>query len=125
MLKKILIVDDEDKIVDLMVRYLTRNQYDVIGAVGGAKAIEILLKDDTISLVISDLKMPDVNGIDVLKECMKRKIKVLILTASINLSKYGEDLKKLNYNLDEVLYKPIDMKILLEAIKSKLSESNS
>ncbi len=65
--KKLLIVEDEEEVCESMSNFFKRRDYDVTVANGGAEAIELLNKNDY-PVVILDLKMPLVDGWDVLKE---------------------------------------------------------
>lgn len=122
MAKKILTVDDEPGIVDLLVRYLTKSGYTVIGAVGGVMAMNAIKSEPGIDIVITDLKMPEISGIDILKECLKLKIPVIVFTASSGVCVYSEELKQLGYSSEDVLHKPIDMKSLVNAIEKEIEK---
>ena len=64
---KILVVDDEPQILTLVSRFLRRSGYDVHAAGGGVSALEHL-KTTSFALVLSDLKMPNVDGLRLLEE---------------------------------------------------------
>lgn len=69
---KILLVDDEINILKALTRLLSTEPYEVVTALGGREALEILGKDETFDVVIADYKMPDMNGLEFLK-----RVKVL------------------------------------------------
>jgi len=83
-LKKVLIVDDEETLTWSMARSLSRDKdkYEVIIANNGREALN-LLKKNKIDLVISDIRMPDINGLDLLVKIKKEypQTKVIIMTA--------------------------------------------
>jgi DNA-binding response OmpR family regulator len=83
-LKKVLIVDDEETLTWSMARSLARDKdkYEVIIANNGREALN-LLKKNKIDLVISDIRMPDINGLDLLVKIKKEypQTKVIIMTA--------------------------------------------
>ena len=83
-LKKVLIVDDEETLTWSMSKSLSkdRDKYEVIIANNGREALNQLKKND-IDLVISDIRMPDVNGLDLLVRVKKEfpQTKVIIMTA--------------------------------------------
>jgi DNA-binding response OmpR family regulator len=83
-LKKVLIVDDEETLTWSMAKSLSkdRDKYEVIIANNGKEAINIL-KKNKVDLVISDIRMPDINGLDLLVKIRKEypEIKVIIMTA--------------------------------------------
>jgi two-component system response regulator PilR (NtrC family) len=79
---KILVVDDEPSMRDFLEIFLTREGYDVVSAATGEKAFE-LLDAAAFDLVITDLKMPKIDGIQVLKKAkaVDPEVQVLIITA--------------------------------------------
>ncbi|MGH7206854.1 MAG: response regulator [Nitrospiraceae bacterium] len=64
---RIRVVDDEPMVLDLLQKALTRKGHEVLTADSGRKAIE-LFRQDRPDLTILDLNLPDINGIDVLRE---------------------------------------------------------
>jgi len=83
-LKKVLIVDDEETLTWSMAKSLSKDKdkYEVIIANNGKEALT-LLKSNKIDLVISDIRMPDINGLDLLVKIKKEypDTKVIIMTA--------------------------------------------
>ncbi len=83
-LKKVLIVDDEETLTWSMAKSLSkdRDKYEVMIANNGKEAFQ-LLKTNKIDLVISDIRMPDINGLDLLVMIKKEfpETKVIIMTA--------------------------------------------
>ena len=83
-LKKVLIVDDEETLTWSMAKSLSKDKdkYEVIVANNGKEALN-LLKTNRIDLVISDIRMPDINGLDLLVKIKKEfpETKVIIMTA--------------------------------------------
>jgi YesN/AraC family two-component response regulator len=83
-LKKVLIVDDEETLTWSMSKSLSKDKdkYEVIIANNGKEALT-LLRSNKIDLVISDIRMPDINGLDLLVKIKKDypDTKVIIMTA--------------------------------------------
>ena len=78
---KILYVDDEE--LNLMLLKLNfRDKYNVVTADNAIKGLELLRSDKDISVVISDMKMPEISGLEFIKEAKEKhsKIKYFILT---------------------------------------------
>jgi YesN/AraC family two-component response regulator len=122
-LKKVLIVDDEETLTWSMSKSLSkdREKYEVIVANNGKEALDQLRKND-IDLVISDIRMPDINGLDLLVRVKKEfpKIKFIIMTA------YGSsDVQKEANRRGAIVYieKPFEIndirKIIIELIGKK------
>ncbi len=122
-LKKVLIVDDEETLTWSMARSLSRDKdkYEVVIANNGGEALS-LLKKNNIDLVISDIRMPDINGLDLLVKIKKEypQTKVIIMTA------YGSSDVQKEANRRGSLYyveKPFEIsdirKIIIELIGRK------
>lgn len=113
----ILIVDDEKEIRDLVEIYLKSEGYNTIQAADGLEAIEAV-KDNDIDLVILDVMMPNLNGIEA---CLKiREMKEMPI---IMLSAKSEDIDKilgLNMGADDYLTKPFNPLELVARVKSQL-----
>lgn len=118
--KKILVVDDEEQIACLFAEFLQKMGFDTVVAFGGAKALDILKTDPTIDLMILDVRMPGVNGVDVVRELKKTKktIPVIIISGTIGIQGELDQLKKLDCT--DIFCKPVDLFALLECINKKL-----
>jgi len=81
MKKKILLVDDDKFIRDTFVERLRNNKYEVSSAKDGKEAIE-KISNNNFDVVITDIKMPKVNGIEVLKFSKKNKPKTKVIMMS-------------------------------------------
>ncbi|MCP4584145.1 MAG: response regulator [candidate division Zixibacteria bacterium] len=79
--KKILVVDDEPDVVSTLIESLDALGYQAIGAANGVEALEIIEKD-SFDLVITDIRMPEKNGIDLLKDIKSKfpDLPVVIIT---------------------------------------------
>ncbi len=118
MRKKILIIDD-DKHVRYSFILILKNQGYIINAVeSGEKGIEELSKDDDYDLILLDLKMPGMDGIETLKHIrsINSKIPVFIVTAF--KEEYLSDLKEITIEelKFELLNKPLDRNQILMSI---------
>ncbi|TMJ42860.1 MAG: response regulator [Alphaproteobacteria bacterium] len=113
----ILLVEDEDAVRAFASRALASRGYTVLEAASGEVALQIVAeKGDEISLVISDVVMPEMDGPTLLKELRKRGV----ATKVIFISGYAEDAfeKNLEGELDfAFLPKPFSLKQLAEAVK--------
>lgn len=115
--EKILIVDDEKEIRDLVEIYLKGEGYETLKAQDGEEALTVLSNNE-VDLVILDIMMPKVNGIEA---CMKireeREMPIIMLSAK------SEDMDKilgLNMGADDYLTKPFNPLELVARVKSQL-----
>lgn len=115
--ERILIVDDEKEIRDLIEIYLKGEGYNTIKAENGEEALSIL-KTEEVDLIILDIMMPKLNGMEA---CFKireeREMPIIMLSAK------SEDLDKilgLNTGADDYLTKPFNPLELIARVKSQL-----
>ena len=95
MKKKILLVDDDQFFRDAFIDELTPEKYKAFSATGGAEAIKKIATND-FDVVITDIGMPKVNGIEVLKFTKKNKPKTKVIMMSGYVTrKVIEELMKL------------------------------
>jgi DNA-binding NtrC family response regulator len=108
---KILVADDDEIARDVISSLLSREGYPVVSAKDGLDAIR-LLRIEEVKLVITDLRMPGADGIEVLKQCvrMDTDIAVVILTAYGTLDTTLEAIKEGAY---DYLTKPFKVEEIL------------
>ena len=110
----VLVVDDEDEFRDLTVKILTKRGLNARGAESGKKALEIIGKSP-IDVVLLDVKMPGMDGIEALRQIrvIKPLVEVVLLTghASVESGIEGMKLGAFDY-----LMKPIELEPLLEKL---------
>jgi len=112
---KLLLVDDEEGYVAVLAKRLAKRNFVVKTALSGIEAIRIL-RNESFDLAVLDLKMEDMDGIEVLKvfKAMEREMPVIILTGhgSETAAREGMELGAFDY-----LVKPCDLSELVERIK--------
>ena len=118
---KILIVDDEQGIRQIIKEYCLNENYEVEESSSGKEALE-LLKKNKYNLMVLDIMMPEMYGFTMLKECPKdKRIPTIILSAR------GEEYDKLSgfdLGIDDYLTKPFSPKELIARIKAILNRTN-
>jgi DNA-binding response OmpR family regulator len=115
-MSKVLVVDDEVEVAKALQRLLRRAQFEVAIATDGASALDAL---DQFSpdLVISDYRMPAMNGAELVREILRRRPRTVCLL----LSGYvGAD-----DTACECLAKPFDGKALVASIKLRLGDGGT
>ncbi|MBP1888587.1 two-component system alkaline phosphatase synthesis response regulator PhoP [Clostridium moniliforme] len=121
---KILIVDDEEHILELIKFNVKNAGYEVVTANNGIDALKIA-KEEKPALVLLDLMIPGMDGFDVCKEI--KKDKETSNTAIIMLTAKGEELDKilgLELGADDYITKPFSIRELLARIKAVLRRSS-
>ena len=116
--KRILIVDDEPSIRMVLRAHLTRSGYDVTATENGAEAIAMLRNEDY-HLVVSDLKMPVVGGMELLNHCNEAYpgLPVILITAHGTVDSAVEAIKK---GAQDYVTKPFDSDELMPIIEKAL-----
>ena len=107
---KILVADDEREICQFLEGFLTRRGYEVITARDGVEALS-RIESERPHLVILDIRMPKMDGIEVLKKAkeLDRSIGVIMLTA---ISEESVAKKTLEQGADDYITKPFDLEYL-------------
>jgi two-component system, response regulator, stage 0 sporulation protein F len=116
--KRILIVDDDPSIRYMLGRILLDEGYDALAAANGRESLQIAAEEE-VDLVLLDLKMPGMNGQEVMKELigLRPGLPVIMMTAYP-----GPQLDGGLNGVSALLQKPLDFPILLEAIKMLLAQ---
>lgn len=109
-LKKVLVVDDEPKIVEVVKSYLENSGYSVSQAFSGKEALEKFERVNPV-LVILDLMLPDISGEEICRTIRKKsRVPIIMLTAKIE----EEDiLKGLDIGADDYMTKPFSPRQLV------------
>jgi len=119
----ILLVDDEELIRDLAKRILSRAGYTVLTAANGREAVQIYKeKGKTVSLIVLDLIMPEMDGKHCLKELLKINPAVRVVVAS-GYSADGPTKEALESGAKGFVSKPFNMGQLLQTVRKVLDES--
>lgn len=117
---RILIIDDEEELLQLLERFLTNEGFEVTAACNGKEGLD-KFKEQAPDLIICDIMMPEVNGYDVLKEVKKKKehqTPFIMLTGVDELGK----IERAYYDaVDCYVTKPFDRWLLLKNIRTLLN----
>ena len=117
MKKKILIIDDEKDILELLEDLLSLKGYDVITALNGVEGIEKAIRERP-DLILLDIMMPGINGFKVLSSLKEQK--EVAYKGIIMLSAMGDSdslIKAQELGSDDYIIKPFEIKELLEIIE--------
>ena len=117
---KMMLVDDEERFLSTTQKLLLRKGYDVLTASSGTDALEIL-RNHNIHVVILDVKMPGMDGIETLN-AIKRNyplVEVIMLTGHGTIDSAVEGLK---FGATDYLTKPTDVQDLIEKAEEAFSK---
>ena len=120
--ERILVVDDNKEIADNMVDFLSKFGYRASAAYGGVEGLERFKQGD-FSIVITDLKMPDLDGMELLKAIKEidKNVVVLMITGYGSVEKAVAAIREGAYDFIE---KPFDLKAL-EVIVNRAMERHT
>ena len=118
--KKILIVDDNKSNIDLLQRRLSNLDFNCLTARGGKRALEIM-KEESVDLVLLDVLMPDMNGLEVLNELRKEErwtdLPVIMVSGFDDVRSVA---KCIALGASDYLSKPVDKTILTAKVVAAL-----
>ena len=120
---RILIVEDEYKLADVVASKLKQNKYQVDVANDGEEGLDLALSD-SYDLIILDVMLPHVNGFEILKEIREENInsKVIMLTAKVELE---DKLNGFNKGANDYVTKPFHIDELLARVNAQLNTANN
>lgn len=114
MSEKILVIDDEEELRELVSESLQLNDFETLEATNGKEALEII-KNNKFDCVISDIEMPEMTGVELLKEVKKIDITLpVIMLTGVKKLQVAIDVMKLG--AQDYLVKPINIEELLLSI---------
>jgi len=114
-MKKILIIDDDSYICNLLVNYLKQNNYDAEGALSGIKGKK-KIEQEKFDLVLCDYRLPDTDGLNMLKHIKLKRpnLPVIIITAYANVKMA---VKLIKSGAFDYVTKPVQPQEVLQLIK--------
>ena len=108
----VLMVEDDNKLREVLTKFLSKNDYEVLAAENGKVGLELFYENSkNLDIVLLDGMLPDIDGVDVLKEIREHsQVPVIMLTAR---ESEEDQLNGLNNGADNYIRKPFLMKVLL------------
>jgi DNA-binding response OmpR family regulator len=120
MAKKVLVVDDEPKIVRLVQAYLERAGFQVIPAYYGREALDLFRREEP-ALIVLDLMLPDIDGMDVARKIRKESdVPIIMLTAR---TEEADRVAGLELGADDYVVKPFNPRELVARVRAVLRRS--
>ena len=119
MTKKFLVVDDDPVVSDLLFEFLTKSGFQVVSA-GSAEEAEKILNHEEIDIVLADIKLPGIDGIEFTKGIKKKhNLDVIVMTGYSSEYSYEDAIKN---GASDLLFKPIKLNELILRINRVLKE---
>ena len=120
--KKILIADDEERIVKLVSDFLNAAGYETVSAADGREALEVFSANPDIKLAVIDIMMPEIDGWEVTREIRKQSnIPVIMLSAR---AEEFDLLTGFESGIDEYVTKPFSPAVLVKRVDALLKRSS-
>ena len=125
-INKILVIDDEESLRDGAKRILSRLGFTVFLASTGQKGLDILEKEPA-GIVLLDLKMPGMDGMEVLEKisAIEKNILVIVITGYATVETAIQAMKRGAYDFIPKPYEPDQLRIVVNRAKEKLSLEQS
>ena len=121
-MKKLLVVDDEPSILTLLKFNLEQNGFEVLTAENGNDALEIAVTED-LTLIVLDLMLPGMDGMDVCKTLRQEKINTPILMLTAKDDEFDKILG-LELGADDYMTKPFSPREVVARVKAILRRTN-
>lgn len=106
MKKRILVCDDEKEIIEILELYLDKEGYEVVKALDGEEALNIIKEDKNINLVILDIMMPKIDGYRLIKEVREMYNIPIIMVSAKSLD--SDKILALDLGADDYIAKPFN-----------------
>ena len=117
MKKKILVVDDEPHLAEMMANRLRASRYEVVTALKGHEALEKAKRENP-DLILLDILMPDMDGYQVLVQLKEDGATQTIPVIMLTVKKWSQDIKKaMESGAADYIVKPFDPHVLLRKIE--------
>ena len=122
-MKKILVVDDEKPIREMLRKFLTKKGYEVFDAESGNDALKVIVEQSP-HIVLLDIRMPETDGVEVLKRIKEenKNIGVIMITA---VSETAIAEKCMELGAFDYITKPISLEYLEHSLLAKLLDFNN
>ena len=123
MSKKILIVDDDEDLLEIMVERMRMRGMTVVSAKTASEAF-ILIEQETFDVMIIDFMLPEIDGLQAIKMILEKQpdMRIILLTAYATIEKESEALAMGAWDVEE---KPVDFDRLTRLINAQTGEAGT
>ena len=126
MSKRILCIEDEPEMIELIRLILARAGYEVLGAESGPDALDLLAANPDIDLILLDLMMPEMDGWEVYQRLKadERTSQIPVIIVTAKAQRIDRVLGLYIVGVDDYLTKPFSPKMLLESVQKILEKQD-
>lgn len=119
-MSRILVVDDDDAIRRFVTVLLEDEGHEVVTAVHGADALDVLASDSNFDLIVLDMRMPVMDGAEFIEHMAGHDVRprMLVMTAARDLSEQSPAVRNAAY-----ISKPFDLDAFLDAVEGLLAKT--
>jgi CheY-like chemotaxis protein len=120
---RVLIIDDDETIRSVFSRFLTGKGFEVVVAADGRQGLR-MLEGKTFDLVITDIMMPETDGLEVVMAIRGKEPSIPVIAISGGMHAMPMDFLPMakKFGAKEVLYKPVELDDLLSAVERAIAE---
>jgi len=118
---RILVVDDQPLVARAVRAILVHEGFQVETASNGREALNLLLSDPRFDLIITDVRMPEMDGLELLRQSrqLRKDLPIIIMTAYTNRKNRQHAIEEGAF---DYIPKPFGIKVLLKAVRDALKE---
>lgn len=125
MTTRVLVVDDDPDVREILTRFLTERDYQVEVAADGAAGMQ-LLRSDPPDVLLLDLELPEMSGLDILRQMQLENMDVKVITISGHPAASGHlGPDSLTLGATDFILKPFDLPYLEEHLLDRLAAPDS
>jgi len=119
----VLVVDDDPGVAGTVLEVLVREGFDVETATNGRQALDLLMSGRPFDLVITDVRMPKMDGLELLRQIRKwrKNLPVIVMTGYATLK---NGLEALQEEAFDYISKPFDLKVLMKVVREALKSNH-
>ncbi len=121
--ERVLILDDEAHVLDVLEQYLTEEGYDCQSTISPLEAIEVLKQPGQFAVLLTDLKMPEMNGLDVVRTVREfdKDLSIVVVTALFDVQKA---IQAMRAGADDYVLKPFDLNEISLSVSRGIERRN-
>lgn len=123
-MQKLLVVEDEAEVREFVANFFRKRDIDVITASNGKEALKLIEKQKP-NLVLMDIQMPDMDGIETLRRIRKtdKSTKVIMVTGK-NPQEEGALERCRNFGVSDYIHKPLEVDMLEKTVMKELGHGD-